>query len=67
MLTLVDLLGGIGATGVDGGVINDGDPGVGGWATGCGIIGVGVYGMTTGGGSGSLTTGSWSLTTGVGL
>ena len=55
------------ATGVDGGVTNDGDPGVVGCATGCGL-GFGVCGtgtLTTG--SGTLTTGSGSLTTGTGF
>ena len=57
------------ATGVDGGVTNDGDPEVVGGATGCDELGVGVCGGLGVGvcGSGTLTIGSGTLTTGSGL
>ena len=57
------------ATGVDGGVTNDGDPEVVGGATGCDGLGVGVCGgLGVGvGGSGTFATGSGLLKTGSGF
>ena len=73
----MDLLGGVVATGVDGGVTNDGDPEVVGGATGCDGLGVGVcgglgVGVSGGlgvgvGGSGTFATGSGLLKTGSGF
>ena len=57
------------ATGVNGGVTNDGDPEVVGGATGCDGLGVGVCGGLGVGVccSGTFTTGSGLLRTGSGL
>ena len=67
MLTREDLLGGSGATGVVGGVTNDGDSGVVGEVGSGDITGFGVFGT---GGSGIMSwiicTGRYCCTTGSG-